>query len=100
MEKEQKKLKISILDKDFSIIVEDEEIGKEAARYVDFLMKEMYKEGDNQSFQQIALLCALNISYELFLERKKVIKEPDKIEEKIKKIKLLLSSNNDNPSSI
>lgn len=98
MEKEKKKLKIKIFDKVFILVVEDEIIGKEAANYVDKMMRELHKEMPTESFQQIALLCALNISYELFDIKKNGFKNIDKIKEKIDQIKLLFSVENDNPS--
>ena len=98
MEKEKKKLKVKIFDKEFIVVVENEIIGKESAEYVDKMMNELHREMPAESFQQIALLCALNISYELFDIKKNGFNNIDKIKEKIDQIKLLFSAENDNPS--
>jgi len=88
---EKKKLKIKIFDKEYSLLVEDEEIAKELAIYVNKVMEETKEELPDQPAQTIATIACLNIAYELFLEKNKNREFLIQASEKIKKLKLLLS---------
>ena len=63
---EKKKLKIKIFDKEYSLLVENEEIAKELA-------------------------ACLNIAYDLFIEKNKNREFLIQASDKIKKLKLLLN---------
>ncbi len=96
---EKKKLKIKIFDKEYSLLVDNEELAKELAKYVDQIMEETQQELPNQPMQTIAVIAALNIAYDYFLERDRNKEFASKASDKIKGIKLLLESRTqDSPS--
>lgn len=88
---EKKKLKIKIFDKEYSLLVENEEIAKELAIYVNKVMEETKDELPDQPVQTIAIIACLNIAYDLFLEKNKNRELLIQASDKIKKLKLLLS---------
>lgn len=88
---EKKKLKIKIFDKEYSLLVENEEIAKELAVYVNKVMEETKEELPDQPAQTIAIIACLNIAYDLFLEKNKNREFLIQASDKIKKLKLLLS---------
>jgi len=87
----KKKLKVNIFGKDFSLLVENEEIAKELAEYVNRIMKETKEELVNQPTETIAIIAALNIAYDLSVEKNKFREFSIQATDKIKKIKLLLN---------
>ncbi len=89
--KDKKKLKIKIFDKEYSLLVENEEIAKELALYVNKVMEETKEELPDQPAQTIAIIACLNIAYDLFLEKNKNREFVIQASDKIKKIKLLLN---------
>ena len=68
---EKKKLKIKIFEKEYSLLVENEEIAKELAIYVNKVMEETKDELPDQPAQTIAIIACLNIAYDLFIEKNK-----------------------------
>jgi len=88
---DKKKLKIKIFDKEYSLIVENEEIAKELAVYVNKVMEETKEELPDQPVQTIAIIACLNIAYDLFLEKNKNRELLIQASDKIKKLKLLLN---------
>src|SRR4030067_1218747 len=88
---DKKKLKIKIFDKEYSLIVENEEIAKELAVYVNKVMEETKEEFPDQPVQTIAIIACLNIAYDLFLEKNKNRELLIQASDKIKKLKLLLN---------
>lgn len=88
---EKKKLKIKIFDKEYSLLVENEEIAKELAIYVNKVMEETKEELPDQPAQTIAIIACLNIAYDLFLEKNKNREFLIQASDKIKKLKLLLN---------
>jgi cell division protein ZapA len=88
---EKKKLKIKIFDKEYSLLVDNEEIGTHLASYVNKIMEETRRELPDQSAQTIAIISALNIAYDLFLERNNFKEFNANALDRIKKIKLQLN---------
>jgi cell division protein ZapA len=88
---DKKKLKIKIFDKEYSLLVENEEIAKELAIYVNKVMEETKVELPDQPAQTIAIIACLNIAYDLFLEKNKNREFLIQAADKVKKIKLLLN---------
>jgi cell division protein ZapA len=88
---EKKKLKIKIFDKEYSLLVENEEIAKELAVYVNKVMEETKDELPDQPVQTIAIIACLNIAFDLFLEKNKNREFLIQATDKVKKIKLLFS---------
>jgi cell division protein ZapA (FtsZ GTPase activity inhibitor) len=88
---EKKKLKIKIFDKEYSLLVENEEIAKELAVYVNKVMEESKDELPDQPVQTIAIIACLNIAFDLFLEKNKNREFLIQATDKVKKIKLLIS---------
>ncbi|MCX7797561.1 MAG: cell division protein ZapA [Melioribacter sp.] len=91
---EKKKLKVKIFDKEYSLLVENEEIATELAEYVNNIMEETKEELPDQPKDTIAIIAALNIAYDLFMEKNKFREFSIQATDKIKRIKLLLSESN------
>jgi len=89
---DKKKLKIKIFDKEYSLLVENEEIAKELAEYVDSVMDETKRDLPNQSTETIAVIASLNIAYDLFVEKNKFREFSIQAVDKMKKIKLLINN--------
>ena len=90
----KKKLKLTIFDKEYSLLVDNEEIATELATYVNRVMNETKEELPDQSIQTIAIIASLNIAYDLFVEKSKNKEFSNLALDKIKKIKLLLNESN------
>ena len=88
---DKKKLKIKIFDKEYSLLVENEEIAKELAIYVNKVMEETKDELPDQPAQTIAIIACLNIAYDLFLEKNKNREFVIQAADKVKKLKLQLN---------
>ncbi|MDQ7815711.1 MAG: cell division protein ZapA [Melioribacteraceae bacterium] len=88
---EKKKLKVKIFDKEYSLLVENQEIAAELAEYVNRMMEETREELPDQPKDTIAIIAALNIAYDLFVEKNKYREFSIQATDKIKKIKLLLN---------
>ncbi len=88
---EKKKLKVKIFDKEYSLLVENQEIAAELAEYVNRIMEETRDELPDQPKDTIAIIAALNIAYDLFVEKNKFREFSIQATDKIKKIKLLLT---------
>ncbi|MCB9250436.1 MAG: cell division protein ZapA [Ignavibacteriales bacterium] len=87
---EKKKLKVKIFDKEFSLLVENQEIATELANYVNKIMDETKQELKDQPTETIAIIAALNIAYDLSVEKNKFREFSIQATDKIKRIKLLL----------
>ena len=88
---EKKKLTVEIFDKEYPLLVEDQEIASELAKYVNKVMQETRDELSDQPKETVAIIAALNIAYDLFVEKNKFREFSIQATDKIKKIKLLLS---------
>jgi len=88
---DKKKLKIKIFDKEYSLLVENEDIAKELAIYVNKVMEETKEELPDQPAQTIAIIACLNIAYDLFIEKNKNREFLIQASDKVKRIKILLS---------
>ena len=88
---DKRKLKIKIFDKEYSLLVENEEIAKELAIYVNKVMEETKEELPDQPAQTIAIIACLNIAYDLFIEKNKNREFVIQAADKVKKLKLLLN---------
>lgn len=91
---DKKKLRVKILGKEFSLLVENQEIAEELAEYVDKVMNETQEELSDQPIETIAVIAALNIAYDLSVEKNKFREFSIQATDKIKKIKLLLNESN------
>ena len=89
---EKKKLKVKIFDKEFSLLVENQEIAAELATYVNKIMDETKEELKDQPTETIAIIAALNIAYDLSVEKNRFREFSIQATDKIKKIKLLLDN--------
>lgn len=88
---DKKKLKIKIFDKEYSLLVEDEEIARELALYVNRVMEEVKEELPDQPAQTISIIASLNIAYDFFLEKSRNKEFLIQANDKVKKLKLLLN---------
>lgn len=97
---EKEKLKIKIFDREYSLLVENQGVAKELANYVNEVMDDTRRELQDQSTETIAVIAALNIAYDLFIEKNNSREFSIQATDRIKKIKLLLneSENISNPS--
>jgi len=97
---EKKKLKVKIFDKEYSLLVENQEIATELAKYVNDVMEETQNELSGQPSETISVIASLNIAYDLFMEKNKFKEFSIQATDKIKKIKLLLNESTSltNPS--
>jgi cell division protein ZapA len=86
----QKKLKIKIFDKEYSLLVENEERAKDLGEYVNTLMNDLREDMSDQPTQTVAVLASLNIANDLFAEKESFNKTLDKSIERINKLNLLL----------
>jgi len=87
---EKKKLKVKIFDTEYSLLVENEDIAKELAIYVNKVMEETKEELPDQPAQTIAIIACLNIAYDLFMEKNKNREFLIQASDIVKKIKLNL----------
>ncbi|MEJ5352660.1 MAG: cell division protein ZapA [Melioribacteraceae bacterium] len=88
---EKKKLKVKIFDKEYSLLVENQEVAAELAEYVNNIMEETKEELPDQPKDTIAIIAALNIAYDLFMEKNRFREFSIQATDKVKRIKLLLS---------
>lgn len=88
---EKKKLKVKIFDKEYSLLVDDEELAKELAEYVNRVMEETSEELPDHPAQTVAIIASLNIAYDFFLEKNKSKEYLIQASDKVKRIKFLLS---------
>ncbi len=88
--KEKKKLKVTIFGKEYSLLVEDEDIAAELVSYVGKLMEETKNDLSDQSNETIAIIAALNIAYEYQLDKNNFKEFNIQAVDRIKRIKLLL----------
>lgn len=72
------------------MLVENQEIAAELATYVNKVMDETKAELKDQPSETIAIIAALNIAYDLSVEKNKFREFSIQATDKIKKIKLLL----------
>ncbi len=88
---EKKKLKVTIFNKEYSLLVDNQDIATELAQYVNKVMEETKEELADQPNETIAVIAALNIAYDLFVEKNKSTELSIQAADKIKRIKLLLN---------
>ena len=88
---EKKKLKLKIFDKEYSLLVENEEIATELAKYVNNVMNDTKEELPDQPTETIAIIASLNIAYDLFVEKNRFREFSIQATDKIKKMKLLIN---------
>lgn len=88
---DKKKLKVKIFDKEYSLLVENQEIAAELAEYVNAIMEDTRIELPDQPKDTVAIIAALNIAYDLFVEKNKFREFSIQSTDKIKKIKLLIT---------
>ncbi len=86
----QKKLKIKIFDKEYSLLVENEDRAKELGDYVNTLMNDLREDMSDQPTQTVAVLASLNIANDLFTEKDQSNKIIANATERVKKLNLLL----------
>jgi cell division protein ZapA len=85
---EKKKLKVKIFGKEYSLLVENEDIANELVKYVDKVIGEVENDLSDQPRETIAIIAALNIAYDLSVEKNKFREFSIQAIDKIKQIKL------------
>ncbi len=96
---DKKKLQVKIFEKEYALLVENEDIALELAKYVNTIMDDTKKDLSDQPRETIAVIAALNIAYDLFIEKNKYREFKVQAIDKIKKIKLLLTESNSTPET-
>lgn len=86
----QKKLKIKIFDKEYSLVVENEKRALAVSEYVNLLMNDLQNDMINQPPQTIAVVASLNIANDLFIEKEVTSQTFEDAFERLKKINTLL----------
>ena len=84
----KKKLKVKIFDKEYSLLVADEQIASALADYVSKTMQEIEKELKGHPPVTIAVITALNIAYDYLLEISKNKEFLIQATDKVKKVKM------------
>ncbi len=94
---EKKKLKVKIFNKEYSLLVENQDIASDLARYVDKVMEDTRRDLPDQPNETLAIIAALNIAYELYVEKNHFSEMNIQAKDKIKRIKLLLTDSENMP---
>lgn len=89
---ERKKLKVKILNKEYSLLVENEELALDLAKYVNKMLDETQEELHDQPTQTIAIIAALNIAYDFHLEKSKNQDAIIEAADRLKKLKFLIAN--------
>jgi len=95
---EKKSLKVKILDQEYPIIVEDDSIAEEISDYLNSLIDDVKRQLADQPMQTILVTVAMNIAYELVLEKRKNNTSDEillKSIDKINKLRLLLEQHSE-----
>ncbi len=95
----KKKLKVNIFGKEYALLVENEEIALELTKYVNNIFEDTQKDLSDQPRETIAVISALNIAYDLFIEKNEYREFKVQAIDRIKKIKLLLTESNNLPET-
>ncbi len=95
----KKKLKVNIFGKEYALLVENEEIALELTKYVNNIFADTLKDLSDQPRETIAVISALNIAYDLFVEKNEYREFKVQAIDRIKKIKLLLTESNNIPET-
>ncbi len=85
-----KKLKIKIFDREYTLQVENEERAKKVSDYVNSLMNDLNVDMEGHPPHTIAIVAALNIATELFEEKEQFEEIYKNAIERIGKLNLLL----------
>ncbi len=84
------KLKIKIFDKEYSLVVDNEERARNVSEYVNSLMNDLSVDMNGQPPQTIAIVAALNIANDFFIEQENAEKTFAEATERLNKLNLLL----------
>ncbi len=95
----KKKLKVDIFGKEYALLVENEEIALELTKYVNNMFEDIKKDLSDQPRETIAVIAALNIAYDMFIEKNEYREFKVQAIDRIKKIKLLLTESNNLPET-
>ncbi len=85
---EKEKLEVEIFGKKYSLLVQDKEVAEDLVKYVDKVMNEVKEDLKDQPTETIAIIAALNIAYDLSMEKNKFKEFGIQATDKIKQIKL------------
>lgn len=85
-----KKLKIKIFDREYSLVVDNEERARNVSEYVNSLMNDLNVDMNGQPPHTIAIVAALNIANDYFLEKENSAKDLQEATERLNKLNLLL----------
>ncbi len=87
---EKEKLEVEIFGKKYSLLVEDKDVAEDLVKYVDKVMKEVKEDLKDQPNETIAIIAALNIAYDLSIEKNKFKEFGIQATDKMKQLKLQL----------
>jgi len=89
---ESKSVKVKIFGTEYPLRGESEEMTKQVAKYVDEMIHNVHEKIPEQSPLTIAVLSALNITEELFRERKLKSNTPSEVEHEVRQMVSYLDS--------
>jgi len=95
---DKQKAKIRIFNKEYSLLVDNESMAKELAKYVNEQMNDIKMDNPSESTESIAIIAAVNIAYDLFIERANSSEFAIQATDRIKKISLLLNESDNIPT--
>lgn len=84
------KLKFKIFDKEYSLVVDNEERARYVSEYVNSLMNDLTIDMKGQPPQTIAIIAALNIANDYFIEQENAEKTYAEATERLNKLNLIL----------
>jgi cell division protein ZapA len=84
------KLKIKIFDREYSLVVDNEERARNVSEYVNSLMNDLSVDMNGQPPQTIAIVAALNIANDYFIEKENSDKAYKEAIDRLNKLNLLL----------
>ncbi len=85
-----KKLKIKIFDKEYTLVVDNEDRARNVSEYVNSLLNDLNTDMNGQPPQTIAIVAALNIANDYFIEKETADKTYEEATERLNKLNLLL----------
>lgn len=89
------KLKIKLFDKEYTFVVDNEERARNVSEYVNSLMNDLSIDMSGQPPQTIAIVAALNIANDYFIEKENSDNSYKEAAERLNRLNLLLEGISD-----
>lgn len=89
------KLKIKLFDKEYTFVVDNKERAHNVSEYVNSLINDLSTDMSGQPPQTIAIVAALNIANDYFIEKENCDKAFEEATERINRLNVLLEGISD-----